>query len=98
MNTDALAEARKHNRNLPGKFEAESKATVYYWHCYLDGDGDLQGDYTVFNIEPDERAEFNIPEDRVAFVLYESDTGFAYGYATTAKNLAILNTETPEDY
>ncbi len=77
MNLEALKAANAHDPSSPGKFEGENQATVYFWHCILDGDGDLEGDTTWFEPDAAERAYFILPTTR--YWIEESDNGFVYG-------------------
>lgn len=79
MNKEALTAANAHNPRSPGKFEAEQKATVYFWYCLiLDGDGETNEDsVTWFDPTPEEQTEFTISAK--PFWIEESDNGFVYG-------------------
>ncbi len=78
MNTDALKAAKEHNPDTPGKFEAEQKATVYYWHCWLDGDGEtVKYNVTRFDVSPEERIALDLVKPR--YWVKESESGLVYG-------------------
>lgn len=54
----------------PGKFEGESLATLYYYDCYLNGQGE------VMQVSDEEKRVFNLSESDNWIYLAESNDGF----------------------
>jgi len=81
INHDALEAARQHNPRDPGKFEAESASTVYYYYCTLDGDNGVlefsDPEEVIFQVTADEARELDIPSPY--FGLQFLDSGFVVG-------------------
>lgn len=62
----------------PGKFEGEHVSTLYFWDCYMNGDGDLvNDDLIVFDLSESEREHLNNPTNE--YRLRVDDNGFVYG-------------------
>ena len=54
----------------PGKFEGKTLATLYYYDCFLNGDG------VVMEVSEEERTAFDLAEDDKFVYLAESNDGF----------------------
>lgn len=75
-----------------GKFEGESIAALYYYDCYLNGDG------VVFEISDEERKAFGIGDGYKFAYLYESDYGFVHLYLyATREEAEFAESEEYED-
>lgn len=78
----------------PGKFEGESIATLYYYDCFLNGDG------TVFDVSQEESEAFDI--DKKFVYLHESNDGFVslefYDFQEDAEKRESEEFENIEDW
>lgn len=61
----------------PGKFEGEHVSTLYFWDCYMNGDGQSEGDLIVFDLSESEREHLDLPCNE--YRMRVSDNGFVYG-------------------
>lgn len=64
-----------------GKFQGNPWYAPYYWDCVLTGTGtDIDADVLMTRLKPTpaERYAFNIPDNVVSVLLWESDSGFIY--------------------
>lgn len=71
------------NITSPGKFEGEQLYAPYFWEVILNGDGcpmrDKHDDeWTLLNVNNEERDEFPELGDAHRVALFESDNGFVY--------------------
>jgi hypothetical protein len=82
-----MIDVSKYTTDGPGKFESEPPETRYYYERMLEGDGEeiLLPDYeeetpiaTLFTIDADESAAFDIPHGHI-FMLREDSQGFVIG-------------------
>ena len=66
-----------------GKFEGETKATVYFYDCWLNGDGDTWVDetetpFTFFVVESEDILACPELEGIYGVAIYEDEVGFVY--------------------
>jgi len=64
----------------PGKFEGEPTYAPHFYELWLDGSYDrlLEGNAALFNITPDDLAEFPSLDGVGAVVTWETEQGFCY--------------------
>lgn len=68
----------------PGKFEREPLWVPYFWDLALEGEGEDDGEATIFDITHGEKVEFPELLGFSTVVLREDDVGFVYGYLEEA--------------
>ena len=61
----------------PGKFEGEHVSTLYFWDCYMNGDGQSEGDLIIFDLSESEREHLDLPRNE--YRMRVDDNGFVYG-------------------
>ena len=79
--------------STPGRYEGEQAATAYYHEAEQNGDGDLVGDYAIFEISSEERDAFSFAESETYFAVLIDDNGFIYGGAVTAAEIEKLRAD-----
>ena len=99
LHSEALAAALAHDPRSPGKFEAESPATVYFYVVGLDGGGDEEigsGDCgsgflaDLFRISEEEAAQFGLPPTDPWYVVSVDSQGFVSGYSASEEEAQDL--------